>query len=82
MLVAPASFNTVNKIAAGINDNLALGLVNEALGASVPTGLVPWVNSALTAHPAYVPNLDVVRSGGGASCSERGRLRCVRHRRS
>ena len=38
VLVAPASFNTVNKWAAGINDTLALGLVNEALGLAYPAG--------------------------------------------
>jgi hypothetical protein len=31
MAVAPATFNTINKWAAGISDTLALGLLNEAL---------------------------------------------------
>src|SRR4051794_2643695 len=29
MVVAPATFNTINKCAAGISDTLALGLLNE-----------------------------------------------------
>jgi phosphopantothenoylcysteine decarboxylase len=58
VLVAPATFNTINKCAAGANDSLALGLINEALGTpSVPLALVPWVNAALRGHPAYSPNL-------------------------
>jgi phosphopantothenoylcysteine synthetase/decarboxylase len=63
--VAPASFNTIIKCAAGINDNLALGLINEALGSpSVPVALVPWVNGSLNEHPAYRPSLDRLRSAG------------------
>ena len=39
IVVAPATFNTVNKWAAGISDTLALGLLNEALG--VASDLIP-----------------------------------------
>lgn len=31
-MVAPATFNTTNKVTAGISDTLALGLVNGAIG--------------------------------------------------
>ena len=54
VLVCPATFNTLNKWALGIYDTVALGLLNEALGRQVPTFVVPWVNDALAAHPAYV----------------------------
>jgi phosphopantothenoylcysteine decarboxylase len=65
VLVAPASFNTINKCAAGINDNLALGLINEALGSpSVPVALLPWVNGTLNEHPAYEPSVARLRGGG------------------
>jgi phosphopantothenoylcysteine synthetase/decarboxylase len=53
VLVVPATFNTLNKLAAGINDTLALGLLNEALGRAVPVVVVPWMNDALASHPAY-----------------------------
>jgi hypothetical protein len=33
---APATFNTINKWAAGISDTLALGLLNEAIGLGLP----------------------------------------------
>jgi phosphopantothenoylcysteine synthetase/decarboxylase len=63
--VAPASFNTINRCAAGINDNLAVGLINEALGSpSVPVALVPCVNGSLNEHPAYRPSLDRLGSAG------------------
>jgi len=65
VLVAPATCNTINKCALGINDNLALGLINEALGSpSVPVTLVPWVNGSLNEHLVYRPNLDRLRSAG------------------
>jgi phosphopantothenoylcysteine decarboxylase len=58
VLLAPATFNTINKSAAGVNDSLALGLLNEALGTrSIPVALVPWVNTSLADHPAYRPSL-------------------------
>jgi phosphopantothenoylcysteine synthetase/decarboxylase len=53
VLLAPATFNTINKWALGINDTLALGLLNEAIGRQVPVTVRPVVNSALAAHPAY-----------------------------
>jgi phosphopantothenoylcysteine decarboxylase len=50
VLVAPATFNTINKVAVGLNDTLALGLINEAIGSqSTPIALVPWGIHPLTA---------------------------------
>ncbi len=62
--VAPATFNTVNKWAAGISDTLALGILCEAYGLGVPTAVLPAVNSALAAHPAYVESLRRLRGMG------------------
>jgi len=53
IVVAPATFNTVNKWAAGISDTLALGLLNEALGLDLPVVAVPFPNVALARHPAF-----------------------------
>lgn len=64
VLVAPATFNTINRWAAGLNDTLALGLLNEALGRSVPVAVVPWVNDALRAHPVYGRNVDLLGTAG------------------
>lgn len=36
LVVAPCTFNTANKLVAGISDTLALGLLNEAIGAEIP----------------------------------------------
>lgn len=64
VVAAPLTFNTINKWAAGINDNAALGVLNEALGSQVPIIAAPVTNSALAAHPAYARSLDTLASAG------------------
>ncbi|MEV5986687.1 flavoprotein [Streptomyces sp. NPDC052051] len=58
VVVAPATFNTVNKWAAGIADTLALGILCEAYGIGVPIAVLPCVSEALAAHPAYRASID------------------------
>ncbi|MFJ4833554.1 flavoprotein [Streptomyces sp. NPDC088747] len=58
VVVAPATFNSVNKWAAGISDTLALGTLCEAYGLGVPIAVLPCVNEALAAHPAYRASVD------------------------
>jgi phosphopantothenoylcysteine synthetase/decarboxylase len=53
VLVAPATFNTVNKISQGIADTLAHSLVAEAIGAGWPVVIAPAVNAALANHPQF-----------------------------
>ncbi|MEU0659856.1 flavoprotein [Streptomyces lavendulocolor] len=62
--VAPATFNTLNKWAAGMSDTLALGILCEAYGAGVPTAVLPCLSAAQAAHPAYRRSLDVLRGMG------------------
>lgn len=64
VLVAPATFNTVNQWAAGINDTLPLGLLNELLGLNVPIVVAMYCKPALTAHPAYRPNIERLQQAG------------------
>jgi phosphopantothenoylcysteine synthetase/decarboxylase len=64
MLVAPATFNTINKWAAGVSDTLALGLINEAIGLGIPVVAMPFVNSALAAHPAFAGSVERLRLAG------------------
>lgn len=61
---APATFNTVNKFAAGISDTLALGLLNEALGMGLPIVVVPFPNRMLARHPAFTVSVSSLRSWG------------------
>jgi hypothetical protein len=46
--VVPATFNTINKWAAGISDTFALGILNEALGLGLPIVAVPYAKLSLT----------------------------------
>ncbi|HEY7202064.1 MAG TPA: flavoprotein [Candidatus Dormibacteraeota bacterium] len=64
MLVAPATFNTINKWASGVSDTLALGLINEAIGLRIPVVAMPFVNSALAAHPAFATSVERLRLAG------------------
>ncbi|MET8696437.1 flavoprotein [Streptomyces bauhiniae] len=64
VVVAPATFNTVNKWAQGIADTLAVGTLCEALGLGVPIAVLPSVGEALAAHPAYRESLTRLRGLG------------------
>lgn len=64
MVVAGASFNTINKWAAGISDTLALGLLTEAIGMGLPLAALPFLNAAQAAHPAFQTNVATLRSAG------------------
>jgi hypothetical protein len=64
ILVAPATFNTVNKIANGISDTLAVAVVCEALGAGKPTVIAPWQNQALSSYPAYGRSIGYLLDAG------------------
>lgn len=55
--VVPATFNTVNKWAAGISDTFALGLLNESIGLRLPVVVAPYAKAALAAHPAFGDSL-------------------------
>lgn len=63
-IVAPATFNTINKLASGITDNLALGLLNENIGLRTPIVILPYLNSAYAKHPAFAPSVDRLHSAG------------------
>ncbi|KIE27822.1 flavoprotein [Streptomyces sp. MUSC 125] len=62
--VAPATFNTLNKWAGGLADTLAVGTLCEAAGLGVPIAVLPCVNDALAAHPAYQDSLIRLRGMG------------------
>lgn len=45
-VVAPATYNTINKLAGGISDTYALGVLAEAIGLGLPVVVMPFVNTA------------------------------------
>ena len=62
--IAPATFNTINKLAAGISDTLALGLVNEAVGLGLPIVAAPWPSIQLYRHPVFLRSIAALREWG------------------
>lgn len=62
--VAPCTFNTLNKWAAGISDTLALGVLNELLGADLPMVAGIWAKEPLRRHPAFNASVETLRSAG------------------
>jgi phosphopantothenoylcysteine synthetase/decarboxylase len=64
VIVAPATFNTVNKWAAGIADTFVVGLLCELMGFGVPIVAVPLLKDALARHVAFAANVEVLRSMG------------------
>src|SRR5262249_43395198 len=60
--VIPATFNTINKLASGISDTLALGILHEAIGLELPIVVVPTPNAAPGRHPVFVTSVNTLRS--------------------
>ena len=64
VVLIPGTFNTLNKLRAGISDTPALGVLNDALGAGVPLLVVPMDNTRLAGHPAWHATLKELRDQG------------------
>jgi phosphopantothenoylcysteine synthetase/decarboxylase len=64
VLFAPCSFNSLNKLAHGIADNLALSVVAEAIGRGTPVIVAPSLNAPLLAHPEAHASLKRLPSWG------------------
>ena len=61
LLVAPATANTIAKLAAGIADNL---LTSAALAATCPLIVAPAMNHNMWEHPATQANVETLRARG------------------
>jgi phosphopantothenoylcysteine decarboxylase len=64
VVVCPATFNTVNKLAVGVADTYAASALAEALGSRIRLVVVPMVNDKLWGHPVWEPNLAALTSSG------------------
>jgi phosphopantothenoylcysteine synthetase/decarboxylase len=64
IIVAPATYNTINKWANGISDTYALGILAEAPGLGIPVVVLPFVNSALAGRVPFKDSVDALRSEG------------------
>ena len=62
--VAPLTFNSLNKWAVGISDTLALGILNELMGAGLPILAAVWAKEPLRRHPAFAGHVEILASAG------------------
>ncbi|MHB8351588.1 MAG: bifunctional phosphopantothenoylcysteine decarboxylase/phosphopantothenate--cysteine ligase CoaBC [Thermoplasmata archaeon] len=63
-LVAPATANTVSKIALGIDDTAVTSFASVALGGRVPMLIAPAMHQHMALNPAVRENLDRLRRWG------------------
>src|SRR5450631_1110224 len=61
LLIAPASANTIAKLACGLADNL---LCSCALAAQCPLIIAPAMNNRMYEHPATQANIELLRGRG------------------
>ena len=66
VVFAPCSFNSLNKLAGGIADNMALSVVAEAIGRRTPVIVAPSLNQPLLDHPRAQESLRTLQSWGVA----------------
>ncbi|CAA9584856.1 MAG: hypothetical protein AVDCRST_MAG18-3673 [uncultured Thermomicrobiales bacterium] len=66
VLVAPCGFNSLNKLAAGIADSLALSVAAEAIGRGTPVVVGIACNAPLWAHPRARESAVTLRRWGVA----------------
>jgi phosphopantothenoylcysteine synthetase/decarboxylase len=64
IIVAPASYNTINKWARGISDTYALGILAEAPGLDIPVVVLPFVNTALATRRPFLRSVAQLREEG------------------
>jgi len=64
LLIAPATANTISKIACGIDDTTVTTFATTALGTGIPIMIVPAMHGTMIRHPAVKENLERLRSFG------------------
>lgn len=63
-VVAPATYNTICKLAVGISDTYALGVLAEAVGRGDPVAVLPFVNEALAGRRPFLDAVRMLRAEG------------------
>jgi hypothetical protein len=64
VVACPLTFNTANKLVAGIMDTRASGALCDAIGAGLPVVAVPMANTRLWGHPRWAGTLATLRDWG------------------
>jgi phosphopantothenoylcysteine decarboxylase/phosphopantothenate--cysteine ligase len=63
-LVAPATANTIGKMACGIDDTPVTTFATTAIGSNKPVAVVPAMHEAMYRHPAVLRNLESLQAMG------------------
>jgi phosphopantothenoylcysteine synthetase/decarboxylase len=64
VVIAPATYNTVNKLASGVADTYPLTSTAELIGRGIPTVVVPFVNAALASRTPFQRSIADLRAEG------------------
>ncbi len=64
LLIAPATANTVGKIACGIDDTIITTFATTAIGRGLPVVVVPAMHESMYRHPAVRKNLETLKEFG------------------
>lgn len=64
LLLAPATANTIGKVAHGLDDNVVTTCVTTALGGEIPVLCAPGMHEPMLGNPAVVANLKTLAKYG------------------
>ena len=64
ILVAPATANTIGKIASGVDDTPVTSYVSSALGAGIPILIAPAMHDTMLSHPIIQENVRRLKKEG------------------
>lgn len=64
VLVAPATANTISKIACGIDDTTVTSVVSTAFGSNCPIIIVPAMHESMYNHPILIKNVKGLKALG------------------
>jgi phosphopantothenoylcysteine decarboxylase / phosphopantothenate---cysteine ligase len=64
VLVAPATANSISKIACGIDDTTVTSVVSTAFGSGTPTIIVPAMHATMYRHPILIENIKKLQALG------------------
>ena len=64
LLIAPATANTIGKIAHGVDDTPVTTFATTAIGSNIPVIVVPAMHEAMYNHPAVIENIEKMKEWG------------------
>ncbi len=71
VMIAPATANTIGKVANGIDDTPVTITVTSAIGSGIPLVVVPAMHESMYDHPAVIENIEKLKGMGAIIVSPR-----------